>query len=81
MEERSNFWVFCGIGVDGKNPFLTAPKVLGGVLAAGDANEKDLAFNGEMSAGPRNDADEVVGPTLDADVSVNVRYQGLTESK
>lgn len=79
--ERSNFCVFCGIGVDGKNPFFTPPTLRGGVLAAGDANEKDLAFKGEMSAGPSRDDDGAVGPTLDADVSVNERYQGLTESK
>lgn len=32
-----------------------------------------------MRAGPRGDGD--VGPTLEADVSVKVRYQGLSESK
>lgn len=81
MLERSNFWVFWGIGVDGKNPFLTAPNVSGGVLAAGDAKEKDRAFKGEMRAGPSRVEEGAVGPTFDADVSVNVRYQGLRESK
>lgn len=56
----------------------------GGVLATGDAKEKDLAFNGEMRDGPSRDGDGdgcVVGPTLDDDASVSVRYQGLSESK
>lgn len=51
-----------------------------GVLAVGDANEKDLALADEMRAGPTT-KDGLVGPTLDADVSVKLRYQGLTESK
>lgn len=51
----------------------------GGVLAAGDANEKDRALSGEISAGPKEDG--VVGPTFEADVSVKLRYQGFSESK
>lgn len=50
-----------------------------GILAAGDANEKDLALTGEMRAGPNTGG--LVGPTLDADVSVKLRYHGFTESK
>jgi hypothetical protein len=50
-----------------------------GVLATGDAKEKDLALRGEMRAGPREE--RFVGPTFDADVSVKVRCQGLRESK
>lgn len=49
-----------------------------GVLAAGEAKENDLAFRGEMRAGPRGEG--VVGPTLEDDVSVRLRYQGLRES-
>lgn len=60
---------------------MTVPKLPGGVLAAGDANEKDRAFKGEMRAGPTRVEDVPVGPTFDADVSVNVRYQGLSESR
>lgn len=52
----------------------------GGVLAAGDANEKDRALSGDISAGPKEEG-AVVGPTLEADVSVKLRYQGFSESK
>ena len=50
-----------------------------GVLAIGDAKEKDLALRGEIRAGPR--VERFAGPTFDADVSVKVRCQGLRESK
>ena len=68
----------CGRGVDGNKLFLMLmfPR---GVLAAGDANERDLALRGEIRAGPRGEG--LVGPTLNDDVSVKVRYQGLRESK
>ena len=68
----------CGRGVDGNKLFLMLmlPR---GVLAAGDANERDLALSREIRAGRKGDG--LVGPTLDADVSVKVRYQGLTESE
>lgn len=60
--------------MDGKKLFrTTAGMVPRGVLAAGDANENDLAL------GPIREA--FVGPTLEADVSVRLRYHGLTESK
>lgn len=68
----------CGRGVDGNKLFLMLmlPR---GVLAAGDAKESDLALSGEIRAGPKGDG--LVGPTLDADVSDKVRYQGFRESK
>lgn len=72
----------CGIGVDGNKLFLASlPPLMSprGALAIGDAKEKDRALRGEMSAGPMGVG--VVGPTLDADVSVKLRYQGLRESK
>lgn len=60
--------------MDGKKLFRTTVLMLSrGVLAAGDANENDLAL------GPTSEA--FAGPTLDADVSVKLRYQGFTESK
>lgn len=66
--------------MDGKKLFLATvwmlPRV---VLAAGDANENDLALAEDMSAGPTRDG--LVGPTLEDDVSPKLRYQGLTESK
>lgn len=66
--------------MDGKKLFLTTFFMLPrGVLAVGDANENDLAVAADVSAGPTDD--ELVGPTLDADVSPKLRYQGLTESK
>lgn len=52
-----------------------------GVLAAGDAKESDLALSGEIRAGPSREGDGLVGPTLEDDVSVNVRYHGFRESK
>lgn len=52
-----------------------------GVLAAGDAKEKERALRGDIRAGPSRDGEGVVGPTLDADVSVIVRYHGFSESK
>ena len=68
----------CGRGVDGNKLFLMLmlPR---GVLAAGDANEKDLALSGEIRDGPKGEG--LVGPTLDDDVSVRLRCQGLRESK
>lgn len=73
--------LFCGSGVDGNKLFLASlslPLMIPrGALAAGDAKEKDRALSGEISAGPNG----VVGPTLDDDVSVKVRCQGLSESK
>lgn len=51
-----------------------------GVLATGEAKEKDLALRGEM-VGPDKLDEGFVGPTFDADVSVNERYQGFNESK
>lgn len=71
--------VLWGSGVDGKSDFLGPPMPPGGVLAAGDAKEKDRAFSGDIRAGPSGDG--LVGPTLDDAVSVSVRYQGLSESK
>ena len=50
-----------------------------GVLAMGDAKESERALSGEMSAGPNGDG--LVGPTLDADVSARLRYQGFSESR
>ena len=52
-----------------------------GALSTGDAKERDRALSGEIRAGPRREGEGLVGPTLDDDVSVNVRCQGLTESK
>lgn len=54
-----------------------------GVLAAGDAKEKERALRGEMRAGPRREGPGlVVGPTLEKDdVSLRERYQGLRESR
>ncbi|GFZ22048.1 Sec14p-like phosphatidylinositol transfer family protein [Actinidia rufa] len=76
------FWVFWGNGVDGKKPFFGPLMVPHGALVTGDAKEKDRALRGEIRAGPRREGDELqVGPTLDADVSVNVRCHGLRESK
>jgi hypothetical protein len=75
----------CGNGVEGKSDFLVGLVLLPplmlprGVLAAGDANEKDRALSGEMRAGPSGEG--LVGPTLEADVSARLRYQGLSESK
>jgi hypothetical protein len=75
----------CGNGVEGNRDFLVGLVLLppymlpGGVLAAGDANERDRALSGEMSAGPRGEWP--VGPTFEADVSAKLRYQGLSESK
>ena len=78
--------VRCGSGVEGKSDFLVCLVLLPpplmlprGVLAAGDAKENDRALSGEISAGPSGDG--LVGPTFDADVSVKLRYQGLSESK
>lgn len=51
-----------------------------GVLAAGDANERDRAFRGEIKAGPIIEGDGLIGPSLDSDVPVKVRYHGLSES-
>jgi hypothetical protein len=61
--------------VEGKRPFLEAggPR---GVLATGEAKERDRALRGEISAG-----EGLVGPTLDADVSVRLKYHGLSESR
>lgn len=75
----------CGNGVDGNKLFLVSLGLLPplmlprGTLAAGDANESDRAFRGDVSAGPIGYG--LVGPTLDDDVSVKVRYHGLSESK
>ena len=68
--------------MDGKKPFLVSLALLmssRGVLAIGDAKEMDRALSGEMRAGPRGE--RLVGPTLDADVSVKLRYHGFRESK
>lgn len=79
--------VRCGNGVDGNRLFLVGLKLLPplmlprGVLAAGDANERERALSGEMRAGPTAIGEGLVGPTFDADVSVKVRYHGLSESK
>lgn len=75
--------------MDGKEALGQLPR---GVLAAGDAKEKDRALRGEMSAGPSRDGLGlvlIVGPTLDDDddeeeddeVSAKERYQGLRESR
>lgn len=73
----------CGNGVDGNKLFLIGLKLPlmlpRGVLADGDANERDRALSGEMRAGPIGEG--LVGPTFAADVSVKVRYHGLSESK
>ena len=50
-----------------------------GVLVAGDANEWDLALSAEIRDGPKGAV--LVGPTLDTDVSVKVRYHGSIVSK
>ena len=75
MLAGSTIWVFWGSGVDGKKPLPC------GALATGDAKEMDRALSGEIRAGPRMEGEGLVGPALDDDVSVNVRFQGLTESK
>ena len=77
----SSFWVFWGNGVDGKYPFLGPLMVPHGALATGDAKERERALRGEIRAEPRREGDMLVGPTLDADVSVNVRCHGLSEPK
>lgn len=77
--DESIFCVFCGNGVDGKKPFLIVRRFPCDDLAEGDAKEWDLALRGEM-AGPNRASDEVLEPTLDPDVSVNERCQGLSES-
>lgn len=77
-----------GSGVEGKRLFLLgraepppySEMLPSGVLAPGEAKERDRAFSGEMRAGPSGDG-PLVGPTLEADVSVRLRYQGLSESK
>ena len=74
MLAGSTIWVFSGSGVDGKKPL---PR---GALATGDAKERDRALRGEIRADPRVEGEGLVVPTLDDDVSVNVRFQGLTES-
>ena len=64
----------------GKKLFLTTLLMLPrGALAVGEANENDLALADDVSDGPTSDG--LLGPTLDADVSPKLRYQGLTESK
>lgn len=79
--------LFGGSGVDGNRLFLVSLELKllpslnmpRGILAAGDANDRERALSGEMSAGPSGEG--LVGPTLEADVSVRLRYQGLSESK
>ncbi|GKV19592.1 hypothetical protein SLEP1_g29829 [Rubroshorea leprosula] len=66
----------CGRGVDGNKLFLALSGVL---LATGEAKEKERALSGEIKAGPSGDG--LVGPTLDADVFVKLRYHGFSESK
>lgn len=52
-----------------------------GVLVAGDAKERDRALRGDIRAGPTREREGLVGPTFEADVSVKLRYHGLSESK
>jgi len=69
-------WDFCGSGVDGMK-FLRRSLSPGGARAMGDAKENERAL------GPRMDDVELpamVGPTLEDDVSVRLRYHGLRES-
>lgn len=64
--------VLAGIGVEAKKLLLGPPN--GSLLAAGDAKEKERAFSGEIYA-------PVLCPSLDDDVSVNVRHHGLIVSR